>query len=111
MVFFLFLFCLTLSVPEKLKSTIFEISIIPQTLNINNQRTTSTKSNNLDIVRKLIEYYFKKVLVKAMLTLTVLEILLFEARLILYPAQWATESERVKIKKKGYLSYFKSCFR
>ena len=31
----------TLSVPEKLKNSIFEIPIIPQILNINNQKTTS----------------------------------------------------------------------
>ena len=45
---------LTLLVPKKLKNSIFEIPIIPQTLNINNQRTTSAKSINLVIIRKLI---------------------------------------------------------
>ena len=35
------------------------------------------KSINLNIIRKLIKYSFKNVLVKAMFTLTVLEILLF----------------------------------
>ena len=37
----------------KSKNSISEISIIPQTLNINNKRTTSAKSINLDIVTKL----------------------------------------------------------
>ena len=43
----MFLFCLTLSVPEKVKKSIPEMPIIPQTLNINNVRTTSAKSFNL----------------------------------------------------------------
>ena len=42
MVFIFFGFSLTLSVPEKIKKLIFEIRIIPQTLNINNLRTTIT---------------------------------------------------------------------
>ena len=40
MVFKFLLFCLTLSLLEKLKNLIFEIPIIPQTLNISNSRTT-----------------------------------------------------------------------
>ena len=71
---------LTFSAPEKLKNSIFEIPITPETLNISNQRTTSTKSINLDIIRKLIEYSLKNVFVKAMFTLTVFEIQLFEGR-------------------------------
>ena len=55
MVFNFLKFYLTLSVLEKLKNSIFEILIIPQTLNINNWRTTSAKSINLDSIRKLIE--------------------------------------------------------
>ena len=47
---------LTLSVPEKLKNSIFQIPIVPQTSNIHNQRTTRAESINLDIIRKLIEY-------------------------------------------------------
>ena len=35
---------LTLSVPKKLKNSVFEMSIIPQTLNINNFGTTNEKS-------------------------------------------------------------------
>ena len=46
--------------------------ITPQTLNINNLRTTSAKSISLHTIRKLIEYYFKNLSVKAMLTLTIL---------------------------------------
>ena len=33
--------------------------IIPQTLNVNNLRTTSVKCINLDTIRSLIEYSFK----------------------------------------------------
>ena len=54
--------------------------IITQTLNMNNLRTTSAKSNNLHTIRKLIEYSLKTVLVKAMFTLTVFEILLSEGQ-------------------------------
>ena len=46
----------------KMKSSIFEILIIPQTLNISNERTTSAKPINLDIIRKLIKYSLKNVL-------------------------------------------------
>ena len=71
-------FVLTLSVPEKWKSSIFEIPKISQTFNINNWKTTNAKSIYLDIIRKLIEYCLKKVPVEAIFTLTVSEILLFE---------------------------------
>ena len=47
MVFKFFEFCLTLSVPQKLKNSIFEIPIITKTLNINNLRATKAKSINL----------------------------------------------------------------
>ena len=50
---------LTVSVPEKLKNSIFEIPIIRQTLNINSYRTKSAKSVNLDIDWKLIECSLK----------------------------------------------------
>ena len=58
MAFNFFWFCLTLSVPEKLKNSIFEMPIITQTLNINNLRTTSANSINLHTV-KLVEYSLK----------------------------------------------------
>ena len=60
MVFNFFWFCLTLSVTKKLKNSIFEMPIITQTLNINNLRTTGTKSINLHTLRKLVEYSLKK---------------------------------------------------
>ena len=63
-VFKFFWFCLTLSVPEKLKNSIFEMPIIPQTLNTNNLRNTSAKSINLHTIRKLIECSLKKVFSK-----------------------------------------------
>ena len=68
MVLNFFWFFLTLSVPEKLKNSIFEMPVVPQTLNINNITTTSAKYINLHTIRKLIEYSFKKVLVKATFT-------------------------------------------
>ena len=87
---------LTLSLREKLKKSILEIPIIPQTLNINSQRTRIAKFINLKIVRKLIEYSLKNVSVKTRLTLTVLEILLFESRLTVRPAQRGPGSKRIK---------------
>ena len=82
MVFKFFLFCLTLSVPEKLKNSIFQMPIITQALNINNMRTTSAKSINLHTIRKL-EYSLQKSSAKAMFTLTAFEILLSEGRSVL----------------------------
>ena len=77
----------------KLKNSIFEIPIIPQTLNI-----------NLRIIRKLIKYSLKKVLKKTMFTLTVFEILLFEGRSVLEPAQRIPGNKRVKylVKNQSY---------
>ena len=92
MILKLFWFCLTLSIPEKWKNSIFEMPIIPQPVNINNLRTTSPKSISLLIIRKLIEYSWKNVCVKAMFTPTAFD--------ILSPAQWGRRSERVKSKKK-----------
>ena len=70
------LIVLTLSVPEKLKNSIFEMPIIAQTLNISNLRTASAKSINLHTIRKLTEYSLK-------IVLTVFEILLSEGRSVL----------------------------
>ena len=50
------------------------------------------KSINPDIIRKLIEYFLKKVSAKAMYTLTVTEVLLFERRSVLAPTLWVTGS-------------------
>ena len=55
-----FWFWLTLSLTEKLKNSILEMPIIPQTLNINNSRTTIANSINLHTIRELIEYSLKK---------------------------------------------------
>ena len=70
------------------------MSIIPQTLNISNLRTTSAKSINLHTIRKLIKYSLEKVLVKTMFTLNVFQILLFERRFVLSIAQQGTGRER-----------------
>ena len=87
MVFKFFLFCLNLSVPEKLKNSIFEMPIITQILNTNNLKNISATSINLHTIRKLVEYSLKKYSQKAMFILTVLVILLSESRLILLPTQ------------------------
>ena len=65
--------------------------IISQTLNINNLRTTSAMSINLHTIKKE----------KAMFTLTVFQILLSEGRLVLWPAQRGTGSERIKQEPHG----------
>ena len=41
---------------------------------------------------------------KAMSTLRAFEVLLFEGRSVLAPAQWGTESERVIQMKRSYLA-------
>ena len=56
---------LTVSAPEKLKNSIFEIPIITQTLNINNLKTTSAKSINLHTIKKLVEYSLRNVATEA----------------------------------------------
>ena len=73
--------------------------MIPQSLNINNLRTTGAKSIKLHIIRKLIEHSLKRVLV--VFTLTAFEILLFEGRSVVSPAQRVTWSERVKVSVKN----------
>ena len=52
--FFKYELLLTLSVPEKLKNSIFEVPIITQSLKTNNLRTTSAKSMNQNAIRKLV---------------------------------------------------------
>ena len=73
------------------------MAIIPQTLNVDNLRTTNAKSINLHVIKKFIKYSFKNVPVKAIFTLTIFEMLLFEDRLVLLPTQRGTGSERVNI--------------
>ena len=94
LLFFLILF--NPLVPEKLKNSIFEMPIILQTLNINNLRTTSAVPINLHTISNLIKYSFKMASVKALFTLTVFQILLFECRPVLPPDQRGIRSERVK---------------
>ena len=86
---------LTLSLPEKLKNSIFETAVIHQTLKINNQRTTSAKSINLDIIRDLTKYSLKNVLMKTMFTFTLFKILLSECNSALSSAQRGTRSKRI----------------
>ena len=60
-------------------------------------------SSNLNIIRKLIEYSFKKVPVKEQFTFTVFEILLFLGRSVLCPAQWVTGAKGLKFQWKIYI--------
>ena len=83
--------------------------IIPQTLNINNSRTTGAKPINLQTIRKLIGYSLKQAAVKAMFTPIVFEILMSEGRLVLSPTQWGTVNERVKISVKNQNKIFEIC--
>ena len=71
--------------------------IISQDLNMNNLRTTITKSINLNTIRKIIKYFLKNVPVKAMFTLTIFDILLFKGKSVLSTAHWDTGSEWVKV--------------
>ena len=101
---------LNLLVPEKLKTSIFEIPISQQLLNINNLRTTSARSLNLHTIRKLIEYSFQN-MVKEMVAYTFFKILLTECRSIFWPAEEGTESERAKflVKNQKYIYIFSQC--
>ena len=85
-----------LSVSGKLKNLIFEILIIPLTLNINNLRTTSEKSIKLHIIRKLMEYFLNNIAVNTIFTLTALETPLSEGRSALGPTQRLLGSGNVK---------------
>ena len=100
MVFVFFKFCLTLSIQEKLKNLIFKMSIITQTLNINNLRTTSANSISLHNIKDCVEYSLKNVVAKALFVLTILEILLSKGRSVLWPAQRRTGSKGVKVSVK-----------
>ena len=64
-----------------------------------NLRTTSAKSVNLHTIGNLIVYSLKFVHTKTMFT--VFEILLFEGRSALSPAQSSTGSEKVKVSVKN----------
>ena len=62
----IFWFCLTLSLRENMKNSIFEMPTITQTLNINNLRTTSAKPINMHTIRKLVELSLKNIVEKTM---------------------------------------------
>ena len=114
MVFNFFLFCLNLSVPEKLKNSILEMPIITQILNSNNLKNISATSITLHTIRKLVEYSLKKYSQKGMFILTVLVIFLSESRSILLPTQRWTPSKGVKIflkKAKKILGICRYCLK
>ena len=96
------LYQLTLSIPGKLKNLIFGILIVLQTLNINNKRTTSTCSINLNIIRKFIEYSLKDACLKIVSNLIIFEIFLFDGRPVLAPTKWGTGSKRVRFSVKNH---------
>ena len=76
------------------------MSIITQSLSINNLGTTSTKSINLNTIRKIIKYFLKNVSVKAMFTLTAFDILLLKGKLVSSTAQRGTGSEWIEVSVK-----------
>ena len=84
-----FCFCFTLFITfragksRKLRNGIFEIPIIPQNSNIDNQRITRAKSPNHYIIRKFIEYPLVNFLVRAISFLTVFDIMMFEGSSII----------------------------
>ena len=79
------------SVPENMKTSIFEKPIIPQILNIKNMSTTNAKSIDLHTIRHLI-----KCSLKAMSHLTIFEIFLFKLSSVFTDAKWSTVSKWVK---------------
>ena len=66
-------------------------------IELQEQRTTIAKSINLHTIRKVIEYSFEMIPIKATFTPTIFEILMFEVRWVLLPTQRDTGNERVKI--------------
>ena len=97
MVFKLFFFCLSLSVLEKLKISIFKMPIITKTLNINKMRTKSAEAMKLHSIRKLFEYSLKHFVSKGNVYLPVFKILLSVGMLVLWPVQRGTWSNIVNI--------------
>ena len=65
---------------KKIHVNIISTLSVPQNKKLENHN--SANSINLDIIRKLIKYSSKNILRKTMFTLTVIEILLFESRLV-----------------------------
>ena len=75
--------------------------IFPQALNINNLRSTGTKSIKFQTIKKFVECSSKIFSIKAMFALTVFEILLLKCRLVLSPAQENFWSQRVQVSLKN----------
>ena len=73
------------------------MQIITYILNINKLRTTRAKSVKLHTIRKLVEYCLENVRQRECFFLSILEILLSKCRLVLWPTQRITGSERVKV--------------
>ena len=96
MVFKHFWYCWTLSVPQKLKNSIFEMPINTQNLNINNLRTLNPKFIKLHTIRKPVEWFLKNSLTKTMFTLIIFEILLSQERSVLLLVKLSTGSKALK---------------
>ena len=75
--------------------------MFPQALNINNLRSTGTKSIKFETIKKFVECSSKIFSIKAMFALTVFEILLLKCRLVLSPAQENFWSQRVQVSVKN----------
>ena len=88
---------LTLTAPEKLEHSIFEIPTITQTLNINNLRTTTAKSINLYTIRKLVEYILKNAGQTQCLLLLFSRYCCLKVGRYCEPAKRGTGSERVNL--------------
>ena len=67
--------------------------------------STCIPLESLHTIRKLVEYSLKNVAAKAIFTISVFEILLFEGRSVLPPAQRSTVSEMVNVMNNLFL-YF-----
>ena len=64
------------------------------------------KNLNLDINTKFIKYSLKNILVKTMFSVNDFKILLFKARLVLWPADQITGTQKVKISLKNQKEMF-----
>ena len=69
--------------------------VIPQTLNINNLRTTSAKSIKLHTIRKFIKHSLKNARIKVF-TVTAFEILLFEEGRYYHPPNRVQGAKELK---------------
>ena len=101
-----FNFFLSLSLPENLKNSIFEMTIILQIITITSSTTTRAKSINLNTFRERNEYTSSKSWPKALFTPPVFEVWVCEGRSVLSPGQLGAGIEMVKVSVKNFLKLF-----